>query len=118
MLLILQGVSNKSEIAVHLDQSREMPTAPARLRPPKQLPAADVRFSTGSLVKGSSVRELVVDEYTDTITLRTIRTDAPLDQRYLFADGEPANPGDCYYVKVEQANGGVAWLSPVWLAEQ
>jgi hypothetical protein len=118
LLLILQGVSDKSEIAVHLDESREMPTAPARLRPPKQLPAADVRFSMGRLIKGSSVHEFVVDEYTDEIALRTIRADALLDQHYRFEDSEPAKLGDYYYVKVEQANSGVAWSSPVWLTEE
>jgi|TARA_B100000315_G_scaffold260588_2_gene323225 hypothetical protein len=118
LLLTLQNVSDKSAIAVHLDQSREMPTAPARLRPPKQLPAADFRFSMGDLEEGARVREFVVDEYTDQITLRTIRADAALDQEYRFEDREPAKPGDYYYVKVEQANSGIAWSSPVWLNER
>lgn len=117
LLLILQNVSEKSVITVHLDQSREIPTAPARLRAPKQLPAADFSISMGNLKEGRVVQQFVVDEYTDTITLRTIRADAPLDQHYVFEDRTPAKPGDYYYIRVEQANSGVAWSSPVWLTE-
>jgi hypothetical protein len=118
LLLVLQGVSEKSEIVVHLDESMEIPTAPARLRPPKQLPAGDFRIIMGALEEGRAERRFEVDEYTDSITLRTIRTDAPLDQQYRFEDTEPAKPGDYYYVRVEQANSGLAWSSPVWLIDR
>ena len=29
-------------------------------------------------------------------------------------DGEPARPGDYYYVRVQQKDGGLAWSSPVF----
>ena len=53
----------------------------------------------------------------DVVTARWIRSDAPKDQGFEFIDIEAPSPGDNYYVRAEQLDGGIAWSSPVWVGQ-
>ncbi len=53
----------------------------------------------------------------DVVTARWIRSDAPKDQGFEFMDIEDPSPGDNYYVRAEQLDGGIAWSSPVWVGQ-
>ena len=55
-----------------------------------------------------------VDRHTDTVTLRTVNPDVPLEQEIEFTDLDSPEHGD-YYVRVRQTNGGTAWSSPIWV---
>ena len=43
---------------------------------------------------------------------------APLDQEFEFTDLDGIAPGDYYYVRVNQLDGGRAWSSPWWVGER
>ena len=43
---------------------------------------------------------------------------APLDQELEFDDMSGTAPGDYYYVRVNQLDGGRAWSSPWWVGEK
>lgn len=113
--LRLKGASNKTAIRIHLEENREQPTAPATLRPPRVVPATDVEFSLGELRQGRSHRELRVDEYVDEVGLSLVASRSPRYQAFEFVDKESGKPGDSWYMRVEQANGGFAWSSPVFV---
>jgi hypothetical protein len=113
--LVLKGADKDTSIAVHLNEGREVPTAPARTRAPVLIPAEDFDIAFADLDGGQFVKLFKVDEYTDHVTFKLLHADAPLDQSFQFEDKEPAAAGDYYFVRVEQANSGIAWSSPVWL---
>lgn len=113
--LVLKGASKDTSISIHLDENREAPTAPARTRKPALIPAEDFTIAFANLDGGQAIKLFKVDEYTDTITFKLLNADAPFDQNFQFEDKESAQAGDYYFVRVEQANSGIAWSSPVWI---
>ena len=113
--LVLKGATKDTSISVHLDENREVPTAPARTRRPALIPAEDFSIAFADLEDGQATKLFHVDEYTDDVTFKLLNADAPLDQSFQFEDKEPAAAGDYYFVRVEQANSGIAWSSPVWM---
>ena len=114
---MLKGASSDTSIQIHLDEYRESPTAPARTRRPALIAAEDFTIHFANLAEGQSTKQFSVDEYTDTMTFKLLRGDAPLDQHFRFEDPEPGRHGDYYFVRVEQANSGIAWSSPVWVED-
>ncbi len=48
----------------------------------------------------------------DELFIRRCSTD---DEYFEFVDTDPAEDGDCYYVRVVQADEETAWSSPVWV---
>ena len=73
------------------------------------------RFSFRDLKAGQTTRTFPDGPFHDSITLRRIRSDAPLDQEFEFTDTDHPLPGDHYYVRVTQLDDGVAWSSPIWV---
>ena len=73
------------------------------------------RFRFRDLREGETTRTFSDGSFRDSITLRRIRSDAPLDQEFEFMDTENPLPGDNYYVRVTQLDDGVAWSSPIWV---
>lgn len=49
-----------------------------------------------------------------TIEAELIGVDAPLDVEYRYEHREKLEPGDFYYLRVEQIDSVKAWSSPVW----
>ncbi len=113
--LVLEGVSAKTTVAVHLDENREQPTAPATFRSPQVVPATDLVFGFDSFTNGRSLKQLSVDEYVDEVGVNLVAKDAPRMQTFEVIDDGGGRPGDTYYVRIEQANGGLAWSSPVFV---
>ncbi|MBW2370880.1 MAG: DUF3604 domain-containing protein [Deltaproteobacteria bacterium] len=114
--LKLAGVTPDTRINVTLDESMENNRNKPLFRKPKKLPPAEFALNFSDLKKGRLVHDLVVDPYyTDSVSLRLVAADAPLDRHFAFTDDSKAQEGDYYYVKVRQANGGMAWSSPVWI---
>jgi hypothetical protein len=113
--LELEGVTPDTCIGVKLDEAKEIQTAKSRIRPPETMPAAEFSFDFGDMEDGRLTHELAADIYTDTVSLRLVSPDAPLDQEFEFADPAESQKGDYYYVSVKQSDSAMAWSSPVWI---
>ena len=48
------------------------------------------------------------------VDIHVQRPDAA-DVTFTWPDPEPARDGDYYYLRVEQADGAMAWGSPIWV---
>jgi len=118
LLLELEGAGRGTALVVRLDPSREYGFAPVLVRRPAEIPGGEVRMPLADLESGRLERELQVDAHTDRIRLQVIDPEAPLDQEVAFTDMEPPQPGDYYYVRVTQLDGGRAWSSPFWVGER
>ncbi len=63
---------------------------------------------------GETRVQLPAGDQGDTITLRRIVSEGSLDESFAIDDESPRQ-GDYYYVRVLQADNGLAWSSPVWV---
>ena len=115
MIVSLSGASKRTNVAVHLEETREGGRAPTQVRPNAKIPEADVAFSLAEVIEGSAVREFQVGRYTDFMRLRAVNPDSPMDQQFMFEETETVFPGDYYYVRVRQLDGALAWSSPFWV---
>jgi hypothetical protein len=115
ILLELEDVSQNARIHVNLEETTEVPTALSRLRPPVTIPATEFLLAFSDLKDGILVRDLPVDIYTDTVSLRLVDPAAALDRSFEFVDDVEPQKGDYYYVRVKQADSAAAWSSPVWI---
>ena len=70
--------------------------------------------SMGELLAGSRV-ELMADRMQHKVKLYQAVPESRYRADIEFSD-EPENPTDFYYLRVTQANGQMAWSSPVWVA--
>jgi hypothetical protein len=59
-----------------------------------------------------------VDQHTDRVALQIVDPGGALDRRVELTDLEAAVPGDYYYVRVTQLDGGLAFSSPFWVGER
>ena len=100
---------------VRLKPTKEYGAGPGLVREPAAIPGADVRLAFDKLDKGRAEHAFKVDLHTDRVQLQLVDVDGPLDQRFEFADTGSAAPGDYYYVRVTQIDGGRAWSSPFWV---
>lgn len=102
-----------------LDQVKltiDLPTARLPLRTTLPVPAPGEPIlvikahdkDPGSELRGSG-------EFDDTISVRRITPTTERDRKFQFADEQATFDGDYYYVRVTQADGGMAWSSPVWM---
>ena len=115
ILLKLEGASSNARIHIELDEAEEIHTAKSRIRPPMIMPAAEFSLSFDDMKDGKVAHELTADIYTDTVSLRLVNTQAPLDQEFEFVDPDKSSEGDYYYVRVKQSDSAAAWSSPVWI---
>lgn len=114
ILLRLADVSQSTGVDVSLVESTERYSTPSRFRKPATLPAQ--RF-TLQLPAGaeSSVKEIAVGRFVDTVTLRRVNPEAPAERTFEFVDTDSPERGDYYYLRVRQTNGAMAWSSPIWV---
>jgi len=49
------------------------------------------------------------------VEFELVNPDAPMDAEFDYEDREPLEPGDFYYLRVEQLDTNKAWSSPVWV---
>lgn len=98
---------------IELQAARETGSGPPRLRRHQSIEGRTIELS---LPQGaSSVTEDVgVDGYRDTITLRR-GGEMPSDVLFQHIDRSDPRHGDYYFVRVHQADEGLAWSSPIWV---
>ena len=104
-----------TEFLVNLDPNVEVTTGPARYRGLAKLPAAKIRLRVADLRHGRAEHKLQVDRHTDTVSLRRIAAEPPMDVQFDYTDSDSPEQGDYYYVRVTQLDGGMAWSSPIWV---
>jgi hypothetical protein len=118
MLVELEGASPDTSLSFDLAPSREYGARPPLVRQPAGLPGTEVRMRLSDLVDGRLAHELEVDAHTDRITLQVVDPESALDRDFSWADLGPGKPGDYYYLRVTQLDGGRAWSSPFWVGEK
>jgi hypothetical protein len=115
MVVELEGAAATTTFSFDLEPAREVGQSSGAVRPAADIPATDFRLSLSGLKDGRLEHELTVDRFVDRVTLEVIDPDGPLDMDFEFTDLEDPQPGDYYYVRVTQLDGGRAWSSPFWV---
>ena len=116
--LALDGASASTALRFELEPTKEYGYGQGGVRQPASIPGGTVELSLGKLADGKAEHTFEVGEYVDRITLHMIDAAAPLDQEFEFTDLDGVAPGDYYYVRVNQLDGGRAWSSPWWVGEK
>jgi hypothetical protein len=115
MVLELEGVTKSTAIEVKLDAGIESGTAPIRIRQFANIPPADVNFAFSDFEKGEIRHDFQVDVHTDTLSLKIINPESPMDQAFTINDTTEPVFGDYYYLRIRQIDGALAWSSPFWI---
>ena len=110
--LTLEGASPSPGLSFELEEGRERGTAPTQIRTPQQFAAA--RFTLSVPAAGDAANEEVLrtGRYRDRVTVERA---AGLRDDVQFHFSDRGEPGDWYYVRVEQLDGHLAWSSPWWV---
>jgi len=115
LVVNLSDIEADAEVTLNLKAVTENPSTPATFRKPGRLPAQEIRFKLNDLKDGLLSHRKRIDQFFDTVTIRRMRDDAPLEYDLDFVDTHDPRRGDHYYVRVRQVDGGVAWSSPNWV---
>ena len=118
LLLRLGGAGNSTLVTLNLDAARENGFAPPLVRQPVNIPAAEVAFQLDDLEDSRIEHVLPVGRHLDRVSLQVIDGDAALDREFDFVDLGSTVPGDYYYFRVTQLDGGQAWSSPFWVGRR
>jgi len=113
ILLELNSITNDTTIAVDLKAISTLPTTSQIVTLPT--PAARVVLRMADAQDGRLVHGMKVGRYRDTVTLRYIDPDVPMDREFEVVDTERMRNGDYYYIRVQQLDNEVAWSSPIWV---
>ncbi len=112
--LTLADIAPDAAIVVDLEAGREFGGGPPVFRRHAPVPAARVELPFADLERGRLTRELPLESYRDTVTLRRRLADGALDVRFEYQDTGRLQ-GDYYYVRVKQVDDAEAWSSPIWV---
>ena len=105
----------RPRLEIELEPSREYGIGQGHERPAMDIPGASIELRLAGLRDNRLESEVPFGEHIDRVTLQVVEPDAPLDREFEYLDMGPAAPGDYYYVRVTQLDGGQAWSSPFWL---
>lgn len=114
ILLDLERARRSTSITISLDAARETGGAPPIYRKHQEMPAADVNVSFRDLDGGQTQQILPIPGYGDSVTLRRIIRNGPMDVSFELEDTSDQR-GDHYFVRVRQADDSLAWSSPIWI---
>jgi hypothetical protein len=118
MLVELEGASPSTRFTFHLEPAREVGMATGPVRQPALVPGADFELRLSGMTDSRLSHELKMEQFVDRVTVEVIDPDGDIDMDFEFTDLEDPRPGDYYYVRVTQLDGGRAWSSPFWVGEQ
>lgn len=110
-VLTLQGASAGTQLKFALERAREIGTAPVQIRTPDVFPPADFALAVPA-ERAESEQILPVGGYQDRVT---VARSAGLSDDVAFRFSDTGDPGDWYYVRIEQLDGHRAWSSPWWV---
>lgn len=114
LMLSLADVSADTRLSIEIEPGRERPTNFTRYRDVVQLPRWQAAFELGDMTDGRLVATQDVEGHEDSVTVRRVTRDAPLDYHFEFTDTS-ARHGDYYTLTVSQENDQMAWASPIWV---
>ena len=117
MLVEVSELALDADFTLVLSPGWEDAISKALTRPPARTPGGQFRFRL-SEPGGEQRRDVRVDGYTDSITLRWLREQPDNRDRYRMfelTDFRPRGFGDYYYLVAKQVDGHVAVSSPVWV---
>jgi hypothetical protein len=117
LLIELDEASRATSLAFTLEPTTEYGFAPPIVRRPAELPGDAFRVRLGEMATERWERRFTVGDHTDRITLQIASPAGMMDRDFEFTDVEDPRPGDYYYVRVTQLDGGRAWSSPFWVGE-
>lgn len=115
LLLGLEGASASTSLRFHLEPTMEEGMNRGYVRQPAEIPGADFTLSLADLEDGRHEQTFQVDDHLDSIQLQVIDPNAAMDRELTFTDLQGVAPGDYYYVRVTQLDGGMAFSSPFWV---
>lgn len=113
--LQLEGADDATTIEVQLAASGEGTTTPASFRPLAPLPAESFVLATKDIAAEKAYHDLVVDRFTDRVSLRKVDPTGAIDQVFECLDTDTPDHGDYYYIRLRQLDGAMAWSSPIWV---
>ena len=116
LLLKLTEISDDTTIRIEtVPTPEEGVTFPRFYQPVAAVKPVDVTFNWDEFANGVATRDIPAGRYTDTIRLRGINPDGPMDRTFSWTDPDEPADGDYYYVRVTQLDGKMAWSSPWWV---
>jgi hypothetical protein len=118
LLLELDGATTSTVLRFHLEPGVERGSSAGNLRRAAEIPAADFTMALADLRDSRLERTFQVDQHTDRIELQVVDPGAAMDREVHFTDLEGTAPGDYYYVRVTQLDGGLAFSSPFWVGSK
>jgi hypothetical protein len=116
LLLELDGVSPATVLRLTLEPTRGTSSV-SSLLPGADIPGTELRLTLAGLRDNTVEHELRAGDDVDRIRLQAVDPDAPLDRELSYSDLD-GGPGDYYYVRVTQLDGGRAWSSPFWVGRR
>ena len=111
--LTLDGASASTRISFDLEAERERGTAPTQVRTPQEFPATEFALVVPTAGRVPSEKVLEAGRYRDRVSVERAVSQRD-DVEFSFSD-RGGQPGDWYYVRVEQVDGHLAWSSPWWV---
>jgi hypothetical protein len=114
IMLNLTNVKRSTQLRIVLEPALETADNTPIYRAHELLEGHQVTLGIRSLQQGTTSVKIPATSYADRITLRRIKTNGEMAASFEFEDTSERQ-GDYYYVRIRQANDGLAWSSPVWV---
>ena len=86
--------------------------------PGESMQALDFEIPLGNLSQQPIRLDVETEGYDDHILIRSVKRLAQLDVELNFTHNQPAHPGDYYYLRIRQMDGGLVWSSPMRVGEE
>lgn len=104
---ILLKLSNRQPGAtIRLSGIKESPL------PQESMQTLDFDIPLDQLAEQPLQLDVPVEHYDDHILVREVQSKLEKDVEIDFIHSQPANPGDYYYLRARQVDGGLVWSSP------
>lgn len=114
LLLKFDGPSDQAVVTVNLQPATETGSGPPQLRRHQRIPGGQAVLSLAGSTETAVSQDMSFDGYLDSITLSR-QGSMPLETDFSLVDQANPRQGDYYFVRVRQADEGLAWSSPTWV---
>ena len=114
ILLQLSDIKRNATLTIDLLGARETGGAPPLYRKPQDMAPAQVSFQLRDVLEETFRATLMIPGYEDSVTLRRVLSDGPMDVSFTIEDSSEQQ-GDYYYVRVRQVDDSLAFSSPIWV---
>ena len=115
LLFELEDASPSTSIQFELEAGQEWGKSPTPVRPTREVPAKSFEIALRDLSDGFARRDLSDGIDRDAVFVELIGGEMPMESEIDFSDQGAMQPGDYYYVRVDQLDGARAYSSPIWV---